>query len=103
MANTRSAKKALKQSYKKKAHNLFWKKKIKAVSKTITGVLEVKSGVSAGNSDILNKEQAALQKLLDKAAKNKVIHKNKANRLKSRYAKKIAAQVKPQSKSQTQK
>jgi len=43
------------------------------------------------DADILNKELMALQKVLDKAAKNNVIHKNKANRLKSRYAKKITA------------
>ncbi|KKS19193.1 MAG: 30S ribosomal protein S20 [candidate division WWE3 bacterium GW2011_GWC1_41_7] len=98
MANTSSAKKALRQSYKKRAHNQFWKRKIKAVSKTITGTLETKGSVSAKNSDILVKEHAVLQQLLDKAAKNKVIHRNKANRLKSRYAKKIAAQVKPRTK-----
>ncbi len=43
------------------------------------------------DADILNKELMALQKVLDKAAKNNVLHKNKANRLKSRYAKKITA------------
>ena len=43
--------------------------------------------------DILNKELSVLQKVLDKASKNKVIHKNKAARLKSRYAKKVSAHI----------
>jgi small subunit ribosomal protein S20 len=89
MANTKSAEKALRQSYKKKAHNLYWKGKIKAVAKNINRTLDTKNT----DSDILNKELTAFQKVLDKAAKNKVIHKNKANRLKSRYAKKISAQT----------
>jgi small subunit ribosomal protein S20 len=88
MANTMSAKKQIRQSAKKKANNLFWKRKIKSISKTLQETIETKHG----NNDILVKEQSNLQKALDKAAKNQVIHKNKANRLKSRYARKIAAQ-----------
>jgi small subunit ribosomal protein S20 len=88
MANTKSAKKQIRQSARKKANNLFWKKKIKSVTKTLRETMETKNG----NTDILVKEQSGLQKVLDKAAKNRVIHRNKASRLKSRYAKKIAAQ-----------
>jgi small subunit ribosomal protein S20 len=89
MANTRSAQKALRQSYKKKAHNLLWKGRARTMSKTLNKTLETKNV----DADILNKELSAFQKILDKAAKSQVIHKNKANRLKSLYAKKISART----------
>lgn len=38
----------------------------------------------------INKSLSHAQKVLDKASKEKVIHKNKANRLKSKVALKIA-------------
>ncbi len=63
---------------------------MKTLSKSLVKKLETK-GVS---TDILQKEQIQLQKAVDKAAKTKSIHKNKANRLKSRYARKIAAHSK---------
>ena len=93
MPNTMSAAKALRQSYKKRQHNLFWKKRILDVKKQISHLLQTKNS----NADILNKELSLLAKALDKAAKEKVIHKNKANRLKSRYAKKISVQLKKSS------
>lgn len=51
------------------------------------------------NADILKENLSILQKVLDKSAKEKVIHKNKANRLKSRFANKIAAHGSESSKS----
>ena len=96
MANTKAAKKAIRQSKNKKEHNLFWKRRIKSHAKLIRKMLETKNA----DADILNKEVNLLQKALDKATKHKVIHKNKANRLKARFAKKIAAhEQKPESKS----
>jgi small subunit ribosomal protein S20 len=97
MANTQSAKKAQRQSNKKRAHNLFWKRKIKSLTKTITQTL----GTKKENTDILIKEMATLQKTVDKAAKSKVIHKNKANRIKSIYVKRIAAQAKSPAKAKS--
>ena len=58
--------------------------------KTLGETLETKKP----QTDILNSQLSAFQKVLDKAAKEKVIHKNKADRLKSRYAKKISAHSK---------
>ena len=70
-----SAKKALKQSRSRQAENLKKKKAIKeAIKKTATV-----------------KDLAKAQSVLDKAAKTKYIHKNKASRLKSRLAKRVAA------------
>ncbi len=70
MAKIESAKKAHRGSEKKKLHNLFWKKRVKVAQKSLVN----------------------LQSVLDKATNNKVIHKNKASRLKSRLAKKLAIQ-----------
>jgi small subunit ribosomal protein S20 len=88
MANTKSAEKAARQSLRKKLHNASWKKRIKSMAKSLTSVIQT----AKGNTDILTKEYSSLQKVLDKAAKAKVIHKNKASRMKSRYAKKLTAQ-----------
>jgi small subunit ribosomal protein S20 len=87
MPNTKSAKKALRQTENKTQHNLFWKRRIYSIKKAITKTLQTKDA----NADILNNEYKALQKVVDKAAKEKVIHKNKASRIKARFAKKIAA------------
>lgn len=89
MPNTSSAKKAVRNSNKKRSHNLTWKVKYKDCIKDLKRGLENKEDVAGLNSKLLK-----LQKLVDKAAKEKVIHKNKANRLKSIYAGKIAAQSK---------
>jgi ribosomal protein S20 len=87
MPNTMSAKKALRQSYKKRAHNLFWKNRIRAVVRDLKGLLQDKNSDPA----ILKEKEVLLQKYSDKATKEKVISGNKANRLKSRYAQKITA------------
>ena len=87
MANTRSAKKAVRSSAKKRTHNLFWTKKIKESVKALKKSLITKGA----DADILKEKLVTLQKAVDKASKEKVIHKNKANRLKSTYAKKITA------------
>jgi small subunit ribosomal protein S20 len=86
VANTKSAKKAIRSSQRKYEHNLFWKRRIKAASKNVKKLLE-----EGANADILKENLSILQKVLDKASKKKVIHRNKANRLKSRFANKIAA------------
>lgn len=86
MANTKSAKKNIRASAKKKSHNDMWEKKIKTAKKSL-----VKSLSSKEDKKILNDKLVLLQKSLDKAVKEKTIHKNKANRVKSMYARKIAA------------
>ena len=70
----KSAKKALKQSMAKRGRNL--KKKI-----------NLKSTVKKTKSD---KDLTKAQSVIDKAAKTGLIHKNKASRLKSRLAKRVA-------------
>lgn len=89
MSKTESAKKAVRSSAKKQVHNLFWKKQIKEALADLKKSLSLKE-VDTG---ILNTKLVTFQKALDKASKEKVLHKNKANRLKSAYAKKISAKV----------
>lgn len=76
MAKTKNAKKAHRASISKRQHNLFWKKRIKIAQRP---------------ADFNAESLGALQSVVDKAANNKVIHKNKAARIKSRMAKKAAA------------
>jgi ribosomal protein S20 len=62
-----------------------WKKKIKEAAKSLKNAIESKE-----EAKVLAEKLTILQKVCDKAAKEKVIHKNRANRLKSTYAHKIA-------------
>lgn len=74
----KSAKKKLRQDKKRTAQN---KKYETAFLKLINKVKKQKPGSKSG--DLLKKVYSAL----DKATKKRVIHKNKANRLKSRVSK----------------
>jgi small subunit ribosomal protein S20 len=78
-----SAKKALRQSQKKQARNVVYKAGVKKTKKNIEKVLVTKD-VAKAKTDL-----SAFYKIVDKAAKKNVIHKNKANRIKSRLALKI--------------
>lgn len=89
MPNILSAQKAVRQSNTKKQHNLMWKGRIKNSVKTLRKLLLDKTA----SVDIIKKEESLFYKVVDKAAKNKVIHKNKAKRLKSRISKKVAARA----------
>ena len=91
MPNTRSASKALRQSKSKRSQNLFWKTKIR------DSIKEIKKHLGSSSLDIgiIKKEEVMLYKVVDKAAKNNVIHKNKAKRIKSKVSKQIAAHEKP--------
>ena len=80
---TKSAKKALRQSLKRKARNVQKKKKIKNLLK------EVKKLVSQKKTEKAKKLLSQIYKALDKAAKVGVIKKNTANRKKARITKLI--------------
>lgn len=83
MPITKSAKKALRQSLKKRIHNLFYKKKIKSLLKKARILVSEKKAEQA--KDLLPQ----IYKILDKAVKEKVIKKNTASRKKSRITKLI--------------
>lgn len=85
MPITRSAKKALRASSRREAQNLARKTSYKRAVKDVRKLAAEKR---------LDEAKAKLSlafKSLDKAAKTNAITKNKANRLKSRLAKKIAS------------
>ena len=93
MANTRSAKKAVRSSSKKRSHNLLWKNRFRSAVKALYKAISEKE-----SENVIAEKYKVLQKALDKASKEIVIHKNKANRVKSRYAKRISALLKGEDK-----
>ena len=84
MPITASAKKALRQSLRRKAHNIVYEKKIKDLIKQARLLVFQKKIEEAKN--ILPQ----VYKILDKAAKVNIIKKNTASRRKSRLAQLIA-------------
>lgn len=81
MPITKSAKKALRQSLRRKTRNTVYKRKIKNLLK------EAKALAVRQKPEEAKKMLPAVYKLLDKAAKTGAIKKNSASRKKSRIAK----------------
>ncbi|MBI2626488.1 MAG: 30S ribosomal protein S20 [Candidatus Nealsonbacteria bacterium] len=84
MAITKSAKKAIRQSLKRKAGNLVYKNKLKSLIKEARALVSQKK---------INEAKSLLPqvyKILDKSAKVGIIKKNAASRSKSRITKLIA-------------
>lgn len=84
MPNTSSAKKALRQSERRRVNNLRRKRTFKAIVK------DAKKLAASGNAKEAVTKLPAIYKALDKAAKTRAINKNTASRLKSRVSKFIA-------------
>lgn len=84
MPITKSAKKALRQSVRRRARNLKKKEAYKAI------VRDIKNLASSGKMSEAQKLLPQLYKTLDKAAKTDAIKKNKASRLKSRLTKLVS-------------
>ena len=83
MPITKSAKKARRQSARRRVQNIKRKDAYKGVIKTY------KKLVASKNMDEAGAKLSAAYKALDKAAKTSAIKKNKAARLKSRLAKQL--------------
>lgn len=81
MPITKSAKKALRQSIRKKAQNTLQKTNIRDLAKKLKTLIKNKKNDEAKASLILN------MKALDKAVKNNVMKLNTASRKKSALAK----------------
>ncbi len=81
MAITRSAKKALRQSLRRRKRNLIYKNKVKSALKEMKGLVLQKKPEEA------KKLLPNVYKILDKATKAGVIKKGAADRKKSRIAK----------------
>ena len=91
MPRTQSAKKALRQNLRRRIRNLAKKDAYKNAVKRYKKLVEAKKLEDAKG------ELARAYKVLDKAAKTNVIHKNKAARLKSRLSQLIAKSTKASS------
>lgn len=91
MPNTSSAKKALRQNVTRRSLNeakkVVYKKSVK----------DVRNAVTKKKLDNITVKLSAAYKALDKAAKTKVIEKNKADRLKSRLTHLVAKSTKASS------
>ena len=80
MPVTKSAKKALRQEHKLRARNLNYKRRLKLVIKQVRALVGEKKTAEAKTA------LSAAFRLLDKAAKSKVIKRGTADRLKSRLS-----------------
>lgn len=83
MANTQSAKKQIRSSYRKWLRNRYIKGKMRSAVKT------VRQAIEAGDYETANQWMPRAESELDKAARKHVIHPNKAARLKSRLMSQI--------------
>lgn len=79
MANTNQAKKMIRKTKSQTAYNRWWKTKIKSAIKTLD---EIVSKPESTKEDTAASYRE-LQKIVDKAQKNGIIKKNKANRIKA--------------------
>jgi small subunit ribosomal protein S20 len=91
MPITSSAKKALRQNKTRKARNVIRKEAYKK------HVVSYRKLIAAKNMEEATKALPLVFKALDKAAKSKVIEKNKASRLKSRLSQLISKSTKASS------
>jgi len=87
MPHTRSARKHLRQTEKRRLKNRSTKKAIK------TQIKKLKEIIAGGPADRIQAEYNLLAKKLDKAAARRIVHPNLAARNKSQMAKLIQAKT----------
>ena len=80
MANHKSSLKRIRQDKKKHLHNKYYAKTMRNAVRKLRAMTD---------KDEAAKLYPAVQKMLDKLAKNNIIHKNKASNLKSSLTKHI--------------
>ena len=80
MANHKSSLKRIRQDKKKQLHNKYYAKTMRNAVRKLRAMTD---------KDEAAKLYPAVQKMLDKLAKNNIIHKNKASNLKSSLSKHI--------------
>jgi len=85
MPNIQSAKKRLKQSLVRRARNRSVKRSVRTECKKVLAAVE------SGDAALAAAELRTAAKKLDQAAAKKILHRNKAARLKSRLAAKVKA------------
>ena len=77
MANHKSSLKRIRQEQKRRLHNRYYAKAMRAAVRTLRATTDKAEA---------EKQFPAVQKMLDKLAKVNIIHKNKASNLKSKLA-----------------
>ncbi len=82
MANHKATKKATRQSRKRREHNRYYGKTTRNAVRDILKITE---------KDAATEQLPKVISMIDKLAKRNIIHKNKANNLKSKLVKKISA------------
>jgi small subunit ribosomal protein S20 len=80
MANIKSAKKRAHQAIERRAHNMRLRTAVR------TAIKNVVKAVAAGDKDTAAKKLRESQKVIDRVAAKGVLHRNAANRQKSRLA-----------------
>ncbi|MFZ4763452.1 MAG: 30S ribosomal protein S20 [Roseimicrobium sp.] len=84
MPNIRSSEKDIRRTKTRTLLNRAWKTKVRALRK------KVLAAVTAGDAKSAQEAYNDFASAADKAAKSNAIHKNKASRLKSRVAARLA-------------
>lgn len=85
MANSPQARKRARQSEKARLHNMSQKSTMR------TAIKKVLKAVQSGEKAVATTTFQAVVSLIDKAANKKLIHANKAARIKSRLNQKVKA------------
>ena len=85
MANIASARKAARQSEKRRQHNMSLRSELRGA------IRRVRKAIDAGDKAAARAVLQASTKVLDSVADKKIIHKNKASRHKSRLSAAIKA------------
>ncbi len=83
MANTKSAKKQIRNSYRKWLRNRYIKGQVRSALRMVNTAIE------AGNVEEAKALMPRAASQLDKAARKHIIHANKAARIKSRLMRRI--------------
>jgi small subunit ribosomal protein S20 len=81
MANHKSALKRIRQNEKRRVHNRYYAKTVRNAVKKFRALTDQKEAAE---------QMPKLYSMIDKLAKKKIIHKNKAGNLKSKISKHIA-------------
>lgn len=85
MAHTKQAKKRIRTDEKRRLRNRVKSSAMKTVIKKVTQAVE------AGDRDTAAATLPMAHKLIDKAGKSRIVHPNKASRMKSKLSRSVAA------------
>lgn len=85
MANTKSAEKAARQAEKNRSHNVTLRSRMR------TAIRKVSDAVAKGDKNDAQASYKAAVPLIDTLVNKRIIHRNQANRHKSRLAARVKA------------